>query len=216
LYRDILSWIRASDAAANWDGEPKFNTPGITTALMFLNELQKEGTLAPGSFTKTGKERIEEFRDGRIAMLIASMADARLLRSVGFNCGLTTIPPPASYAGKPLYALDHWYVGISRNSRHKDEALAFIGFLAGRASLLANRAGAIPWNSNTGDTYTGTDPLLSKAYDIYHAGETRAEFTEGRNTSHFEKIRTEELRLMFESGHTPEAAAKALQREAAR
>jgi multiple sugar transport system substrate-binding protein len=211
LYRDILSWIRASGAVANWEGEPEFNPPGITGVLKFLNELQKNGSLAPGSFTKTGKERIEEFKAGRIAMLIASMADARRLSGAGFNFGITTIPPPVSYTGKPLYALDHWYAGISRNSRYKEEALAFIGFLAKRASLLAGSSGAIPWNSNTGAAYTGEDPLLSKAYDIYHTGETQVEFAEGRNTSLFEKSMTQELRMMFEAGRSPEAAAKALQ-----
>jgi multiple sugar transport system substrate-binding protein len=211
LYRDIFSWIRASGAFANWDEKPAFNTPAIGETLNFLKELQKAGSLAPGSFSKTGKERLEEFREGRIAMIIASMADTRQLRTAGFNCGITTIPPAASYIGKPLYALDHWYAGISRNSRRKDDALIFIGFLAEKASLLADSSGAIPWNSNTGDTYAGADPLLSKAYDIYQAGETQAEFAEGRETSLFEEKMTEELRMMFEAGRTPEATAKALQ-----
>jgi multiple sugar transport system substrate-binding protein len=211
LYRDILPWIHSSVSPAGPGGEIRFSAAEISAALEFLNELQKNGSLAPDSFAKTGKDRIEEFMAGRVAMIIASMADARLLSGAGFNCGITAIPLRETFAGKPLYALDQWYVGISRDSRFKDEALLFIGFLAERASALSDQSGAIPWNTNAGGSYTGEYPLLSKAYDIYYTGETRTEYAEQWKPPLFEKIVTEELRLMFEAGRTPADAAKAIQ-----
>jgi multiple sugar transport system substrate-binding protein len=210
LYRDILPWIRSSVSSADWDEGP-FSMAEITAALSLLSGLQKDGSLAPGSFTKTGKDRIREFMAGRIAMLIASMADVRLLRNAGFNCGITAIPLRDAYDGKPLYALDQWYAGISRNSRYKDEALLFIDFLAGQTSVLSEHSGAIPWNSTT-HSYAGEYPLLSKVYDIYYTGETRADHAEGWQSSLFEKVMTEELRLMLEGGRSPEDTAKAIQR----
>jgi multiple sugar transport system substrate-binding protein len=212
LYRDILPWMRSSVSFANPDGEGRPGAAEISAVLDFLNGLRKDGSLAPDSFTKTGKDRIGEFMEGRVAMLIASMADARLLRDAGFNCGITTIPLRDAYAGKPLYVLDQWYVGISRNTRYKDEAFLFIGFLAEQASILSEHSGSIPWNSNTGNSYTGEYPLLSKAYDIYYTGETRMEYAEKWKTSLFEKVMTEELRLMFEAGRSPEDTAKNIQR----
>jgi multiple sugar transport system substrate-binding protein len=212
LYRDILPWIRSFASPAEWDKESRFNAAEISAALKFLNELQKDGSLAPDIFSKTGKDRVEEFMAGRVAMIIASMADARLLCNAGFNCGITAIPLRDAYAGKPLYALDQWYAGISRNSRLKNEAFLFIGFLTDRASALSDQTGAIPWNINAGDSYAGEYPLLSKAYDIYYTGEARAEYAEKWKPSLLEKVMTEELRLMFEAGQTPEDAAKAIQR----
>jgi multiple sugar transport system substrate-binding protein len=216
LYRDILPWIRSSVSFADWDGEDQFNTAAIRAALDLLNGLQKNGSLAPGSFTKTGKDRIEEFMAGRVAMLIASMTDSRLLRDAGFNCGITAIPLRDAYSGKPLYALEQWYVGISRDTRYKEEALLFIGFLSEQASVLCGYSGAIPWNSNTGGyadgSYAGEYPLLSKAYDIYYTGETRTDYVEGWQSSLFETVMTEELRLMLEGSRSPEDTAKAIQR----
>ncbi|MDR1352186.1 MAG: extracellular solute-binding protein, partial [Treponema sp.] len=211
LYRDILPWIRSSVSLSGRDGEIRFSTAEISAALGFLNELQKNGSLAPDSFTKTGQDRIGEFMAGRVAMIIASMADARLLSGAGFNCGITAIPLRDTFAGKPLYALDQWYAGISRDSRFKNEALLFIGFLAERASVLSDQSGAIPWNTNAGSSYAGEYPLLSKAYDIYYTGETRTEYAENWKPSLFEKVMTEELRLMFEAGRIPEDAAAAVQ-----
>jgi multiple sugar transport system substrate-binding protein len=212
LYRDILPWIRSSVSFAGTDGELRFGAAEISAAFNFLNGLQKDGSLAPGSFTKTGKDRVGEFMEGRVAMLIASMADTRPLHDAGFNYGITTIPLRNAYTGKPLYALDQWYMGISRNTRYKEDALLFIDFLAGQAPVLSEHSGSIPWNDNTGGSYTGEYPLLSKAYDIYYTGETRTEYAEGWKTSLFEKIMTEELRLMLEAGQNPEDTAKNIQR----
>jgi multiple sugar transport system substrate-binding protein len=211
LYRDILPWIRPSLSFADSDREARLDAAEISDALDFLNGLQKDGSLAPGSFTKTGKDRVAEFMEGRVAMLIASMTDARPIRDAGFNCGITTIPLRDAHDGKPLYALDQWYVGISRNTRHKEDALLFINFLAGKAPALSEHSGSIPWNGNTGDTYTGEYPLLAKAYEIYYTGESRTEYAEGWKTSLFEKIMTEELRLMLEAGQSPGDTAKNIQ-----
>ncbi|MDR0452714.1 MAG: extracellular solute-binding protein [Treponema sp.] len=211
LYRDILPWIPLPASPAGRGGETRAGAAEIAEAFKFLNGLRENGSLAPDSFAKTGKDRIEEFTAGRVAMIIASMADARLLCGAGFNCGITAIPLRDAYAGKPLYALDQWYAGVSRDSKSKDEALLFISFLAERASALSDQSGAIPWNINAGDSYAGEYPLLSKAYDIYYAGETRTEYAENWKPSLFEKIITEELRKVFEAGRIPEEAARAVE-----
>jgi multiple sugar transport system substrate-binding protein len=221
LYRDILPWILSSASSPDSGGKGPFNMAAITAALNFLNGLQKDGSLAPGSFTKTGKDRVGEFMAGRVVMLIASMADARLLRSAGFNCGITAIPLRDAYSGKPLYALEQWYAGISRDTRYKEDALLFIDFLSDQAPGLSEYSGSIPWNGNPGGGYTGGSnadgsyageyPLLSKAYDIYYTGETRTNYAKEWQSSLFEKAITEELRLMLEGGRSPADTAKAIQ-----
>jgi multiple sugar transport system substrate-binding protein len=209
LYRDILPWVFSSASFADGDSPPRFNAEELTPALELLDKLRREGVLAPESFAKTGKDRIGEFADGRAAMILASTADTRPFRNAGFRIGVTSVPLRESYTGKPLYALDRWYAGVSRNSKYKDDAFLFIRFLAGRGEALSAYWGAVPRNSAE-DGGAEEDPLLSKALDIYNAGEARKEYA-GWKTSLFEKVMTEELRLMLETGQTPQDAAAKIQ-----
>jgi multiple sugar transport system substrate-binding protein len=210
LYRDILPWISYPAPFVDGDSLSRFSAAELTQALEFLDKLRREGSLTPGSFAKTGKDRIGEFGAGRTAMIFASMADAHPLRSAGLRIGVTSVPLRESYTGKPLYTLDRWYAGISQNSKYKDEALLFIRFLAGRSAALSAYWGAVPWDGVSGSGGAEGDPLLSKARDIYNAGEARPEYS-GWQTSLFEQVMAEELRRMLESGQSPQDTAANIQ-----
>jgi multiple sugar transport system substrate-binding protein len=204
LYRDILPWIHSSASFADGDSPSRFNPSKITPAFEFLDKLRQEGSLAPGTFTRTGKDLVGEFGAGHAAMIFASMADARPLRDAGFNYGITSVPSRESYTGKPLYTLERGYAGISKNSKYKDEALLFIRFLAGQSAAFSGYWGAVSRNG------AAEDPLLAKARDIYSAGEALPEHA-GWKTSLFEKVMTEELRLMFDAGQSPQDTAQKIQ-----
>jgi multiple sugar transport system substrate-binding protein len=210
LYRDILPWIPYPALPEDGDSPSRFGAAELTQALEFLDKLRREGSLAPGSFAKTGKDRVAEFGAGRTAMLFASMLDARPLRGIGFRIGVTSVPRREAYTGKPLYTRDQWYVGISQNSKYKDEALLFIRFLAGQRAALSAYWGAVPWDDTSGPGGAEDDPLLSKAHDIYNAGEARPEYS-GWQMSLFEQVMTEELRRMLEAGQSPQDTAANIQ-----
>ncbi|GHT75622.1 hypothetical protein FACS1894124_7220 [Spirochaetia bacterium] len=217
VYRDIFPWIWAAGQPMTAGGVFKFDTPQATAALRFLQGLNKEGVIAPGSFTKTGQDRLEEFRAGKIGMMIASIGDIRALtaaqdhQTVGdLFFGITTIPAPASYPGKPVFGLTNWCAGISRTSKHKNEAWAFIAFLSDRAPRIAAHSGAIHGSSNTAD-----DPLMAKAYDIYEAGGGLEEFAGFPREVFLETVVREEVRRLLEENQTPEYTAAVIEKRAA-
>jgi multiple sugar transport system substrate-binding protein len=174
VYRDILPWIWASGTPLEKEGKLDFNSDAVVAALQFLSNLNGEGLIAPGSFSKTGKDRIEDFKAGRAAMLLADTgavinavsrngtsdtapsAEGSPEDSEDVSFGLTTAPPPASYPGKPVFGVSSWYAGIFRSSRYRAEGRAFIRYLAEQSPLIAARAGGIPWNSDTAGGLAGS------------------------------------------------------------
>jgi multiple sugar transport system substrate-binding protein len=228
VYRDVFPWLRASGVTLQRDGSPAFATTPVLDTVGFLNTLSREGILAPESFTKTGKDRLEEFIAGRLAMVFASAGDIRTLRAAQVPFGVTTIPGPASYIGKPVVGVTGWSIGIPRSSRYKDKAQAFLGFLAGKtnniepetgmapvfgavsgAGMISNEA-SIPNEPGTGSALK-PDVLSLKIRDIYAAADTTAEYLDLPAEAALENILGEELRIMFEESRTPERTIRAVQ-----
>jgi len=222
IYRDILPWFRSSGAGLFRRGSLEFSGPQVIGVLGFLNGLYREGLIAPEVFTMTNKDRIEDFSAGRVAMMIASIGEARTLQAAGVPLGITTIPGPDGYIGKPSVGITSWYAGLSRSSRHGDEGRAFLAFLAEQSPAIAKSAGAVPGaiapvstdpeeSIDASKNSFETSSLYAKAYDIYEAGDIPEEFPGLPEQNALESILREELRVMFEKGRSPEETAKAVQ-----
>jgi ABC-type glycerol-3-phosphate transport system substrate-binding protein len=176
VFRDVFSWIWASGAGPgdlSADGESsELRPPGYedgagspreraAAALDFLARLSREGLLAPGTFTKTGAERLEEFAAGKIAMMTGSVKDIAFLEErMRGTLGVTRIPGPAEYAGRPVFALYGRYIGITAECSHPGEARSFLAFLA-EEKFPAGLPGPAPENR--------TSPLYVKVADMYEA-----------------------------------------------
>jgi multiple sugar transport system substrate-binding protein len=214
IYRDFFSWIWASGLPVTREGRLDFSARAITGTLGFLKQLWQEGFLLPGPFSKTDADKREDFIRGRSAMMISSVADIHVLRErMGeFAFGITSIPGESSFGGKPILGLTSWYLGILRSVGHKDEAWAFLSFLLERGALIAEKAHAVPGSrSNAMDFITG-DPLYTKAYDMYTAGETVREFIGIPGIDEFEAAVREQLYALFEKDQSPEETARHIQR----
>jgi multiple sugar transport system substrate-binding protein len=200
IRRDVFSWIRAAGAPVFRDGRPDFQSRAVTETLDFLGRLNREGLLSPGTFTKTGAQKTGEFARGRVAMMIGSMEDIPFLREqMGDSAfGVTLIPGPAGYAGKPVIGPSFWYAGISSSCKHPDEAWTFLAFLAEKSPLLAAQARAVPGSGHSPGNYIEEDPLYSKAWDIYEAADVVRDFPPGfSRTDDLETILREELAALF-------------------
>lgn len=211
LYVDVYSWIWAAGGVMLQDGKPNFISPPIFETLGFLDTLYREGLLSPDLFFKTREQKLEEFAQGKIGMMVASVQDIHTLQQqmgdTGF--GITTIPS-LDMGKKPVFGLTSWYTGISQYSTHQDQAWAFITFLAERSSRLAIASHAVPGN------WSGTRNLkgdvYAKAYDMYEGGDVMQEFI-GIPQIHFlETIVREELYTMFTQGRDPAATAVSIQK----
>ncbi|MDR2435094.1 MAG: extracellular solute-binding protein [Treponema sp.] len=220
LRRDVFSWIWAAGGDLNppdRDGRPYFTGRTVTDVIAFLEQLNREGTFAPGTFVRTGADRIEDFAGGKIAMMIASSREIPFLRkrmnSSAF--GVTIIPGP-SVAAKNHIALSGVYAGISAGCPRPDEAWTFLAFLAEKSPALAAGLEAVPGSlpefpgAFSGD-YIKDDPLYSKALDIFEASEIVQGFS-GQSVEELEHAVREELRLFFERDQSPADTAAAIQR----
>ncbi|MDR0386605.1 MAG: extracellular solute-binding protein [Treponema sp.] len=217
VYRDVFPWFRSSGAALIRNGRPAFTETPAANTLRFLNALSQEGLLAPEAFTKTSKDRLEDFAAGRLAMMLAPAVEIRNLRAAGVPFGVTGIPGPASYIGKPAVGVAGWYAGVSRSGKYKDEARAFISFLAEKADGVALQTGMIP-EANTipetgADFSPEQDAIYLKISDIYAAAGTTEEYLSLPAEMVLETILREELRLMFEEGRTPDETVRAVQKQ---
>ena len=174
--RDFHPWVWAAGAETHsgfaQDGSPTLTT-ATANAINFFAEMSREGLIAPGTFETTGQERLEQFADGRIAMLAASTRDILFMRNSpsGINFDITSIPAVA--LGRNRMALSGIYAGISSSSEQSDEAWAFIVFMAGRSHLLSAALGAVPGSFFVGfpGRHVEEDPLFSKAWELFDAAD---------------------------------------------
>jgi multiple sugar transport system substrate-binding protein len=201
VYRDVFSWIWAAGALLVHDGVPDFSDKQAGDTLAFLAQLDKGGLLAPNSFTVTGKQRLDEFAAGKIAMMTGSVQDiAKVKDRMKDPFGITLIPGPANYTGKPAFGLSVWYAGISRKSEHPDEAWAFLLYLRENGVAIAEQIRAVPGSLPREGfiaPYIGSDPYYSKAGDMYEAADLVQELTAVPGIRELEKVVREELAKMF-------------------
>jgi multiple sugar transport system substrate-binding protein len=177
LRRDLYPWIW-TDGGEVYAADPA--GPALSRAasdtIAFFGQLHHEGLLAPGSFDKTGQTRLEEFAEGKIAMMTASAREIAFLRrsAYGVNFGVTSMP--AAAPGKNRLGLSAIYAGISSQCTLPEEAWSFLAFIAGKSNVLAAALGAVPGSFPNAslDEYIEQDPLYSKAWDIFEAADIAA------------------------------------------
>jgi multiple sugar transport system substrate-binding protein len=214
VYRDIFSWILASGVDFTPGTVPDFTDPAVIDTLDFFNRLYQEQVLSPASFTKGEDEKRQEFIEGRAAMMVGSIPEVnRIMKgNPALSFGISTIPPSDKYLGRPVFGLTSWYAGINRESRHKDEAWAFLSFLNERRSFLASMAYAVPGNLDETAGITGDNSLYAKAYDMYTAGEAADQLAGIPQAGKLETILREEIQAMFEGKSDPAETARIIQR----
>jgi multiple sugar transport system substrate-binding protein len=212
IYRDIFPWIWVSGASMVQDGALRFNTPAVVQGLRFLEGLSRENLIPPDLFVKSEAARLQDFIDGRLAMMIGSMQDARMLREAGVSFSVTALPAPRAYIGKPVFGLLSWCAGLSSAGDHKEEAGVFLNFLLERADVLAEGLSILAETAGTKiAARSEEDPLQAKAAAIYEAGEAPAETAFIPRAAALEGILEEELPRMFAGLQSAEDTAAVVQ-----
>ena len=171
----------------------------ITDTIAFLRQFNSEGLLAPGTFEKTSAQRLEEFTQGKIAMMTASTRDIAFLQrnAHGITLGITAMP--AATSGKNRLGLSGIYAGISSDCTLLDEAWIFLAFIAGKSHVLAEGVGAVPgsYPNVISDDNVEKAPLYSKAWDIFEAADI-IDYRPGQpSEEHINRIIREKLAEAF-------------------
>jgi multiple sugar transport system substrate-binding protein len=220
IRREIFSWLWASGFSVIKDGEPWIEKRVMTDLLVFLSQINQTGLPGESAFDKTGIQRLQEFTQGKLAMIIAPAQAISWLRElpVNFDFGITVIPgTPAQ--GNNILGLSGLYAGISSSCAYPDEAWLFLSFIEEKSAALASKIKAVPGHIQRllpvaagfpGD-YLIEDPLYAKAWDIFESSGIAETFTGYPLAGDLEQALREELLNHF-SGHLGSAdTAEAIQ-----
>jgi len=210
LYDDIFPWIWAAGVQLVRDGSPVFNSRQVAEGLGFLAALNSEGLIAPDALYTGAAAKLEGFVSGRAAFMVAPAAYiARVREAMGDDAfGVTSVPAPDNYYGRPFLATAEWAIGVHSASARKEEARLFADFLGERAHLFSELTGAAP----AGGSPPGRDPFYSKVWDIAISGEAGRDFA-GLPWTELQTVFREELVSLFAGKSSAAEAAAAMQKK---
>ncbi|MDR1287934.1 MAG: sugar ABC transporter substrate-binding protein [Treponema sp.] len=217
VQNDIMSWVWASGKSMLKNGRPDLTNADVVSALRFVESLYKESLISPGTFAKQEQDKVEEFVNGRIGMMISSLAHINMIRerNKDLNFTITALPAADGYTGRRGLPYAAWGIGISETSRHKEEAWKLVSYLmsADVNGRLVSIANAFPGNVNAKPDFVESDPLFAKAFEIFKSGYLANEFTGLPVAEELMRIFDEEIQLMLDGKQTPEQAAARAQQK---
>ena len=182
IQNDVMSWVWASGGSMLKDGKPALtDNEAVTSATDYIQGLWDDGVIAPGSFTMKEQDKVEEFTNGRVGMMIDSLAHVTDLRESNpdLKFSISAIPAEDGYTDKRGIPYASWGIGIAENSEHKAEAFKLVEFLMSEEinSELSTMANAFPGNTASVPDFVKDDELFSTAFEIYKSGYPANEFT---------------------------------------
>ncbi|GEK23274.1 ABC transporter substrate-binding protein [Cellulomonas xylanilytica] len=182
IQNDVMSWVWASGGSMLDDGQPALtDNEDVTSATDYIQGMWDDGVIAPGSFTMKEQDKVEEFSNGRVGMMIDSLAHVNLIRESNpdLDFSISAIPAEDGYTGERGIPYASWGIGIAENSEHKEEAFKLVEFLMSESvnSELSSIANAFPGNTTSVPDFVEEDELFGTAFEIYQSGFPANEFT---------------------------------------
>lgn len=214
IQNDVMSWLWASGKSMLKDGQPDLTNEAVIETLAFIKTLYDAGVISPGTFAKKEQDKVEEFVNGRVAMMISSLAHINLIRerNPNLNFGITAVPAVDGYQGKRGLPYASWGIGIAENSEHKEEAFKLVAYLLSPEvnSRLVSIANAFPGNVKAKPDFVASDELFATAFKIFQEGYLANEFVGLPVAEELMRQLDEEVQSMLQGNQTPaEAAEKA-------
>lgn len=181
VQNDVMSWAWASGGTMLADGQPDVTNDDVKSVVEYIQGLWDEGVIAPGSFTMKEQDKVEEFTNGRVGMMIDSLSHINLIRETNpdLQFSISAIPAEDGFDGERGIPYASWGIGVAENSEHKDAAFKLVEYLMSTDvnSELSTIANAFPGNVNSAPDLEGKDELFTTAFEIYQAGYPANEFT---------------------------------------
>ncbi len=181
IQNDVMAWVWASGGSMLKDGKPNLvGNDEVKSAAEFIKSLYDAKVITPGPFTLKEQDKVTEFTNGRVAMMIDSLAHINLIRKDQPNLkfGVAAIPAKDGYTGKRGMPYASWGIGIAESCKNKPEAWKLVSYLLSEPvnSKMSTLANAFPGNTKSTPDLSKSDPLFQKAFDIYKAGYPQNEF----------------------------------------
>ncbi len=181
IQNDVMSWVWASGGSMLKDGKPFLTgNQDVKDVMTFIKELYDAGAITKGSFTMKEQDKVNEFTNGRVGMVIDSLAHVNTLREQNskLNFTVSAIPVKDGYTGKGGIPYASWGIGVAANSQHQAEAFKLVSFLMSKDTnaKLCSLAKAFPGNNAAVPDFVNSDPIFKKAFEIYQASNVTNEF----------------------------------------
>lgn len=182
IQNDVMSWNWASGGSMlDEDGLPDLTNDDVVSTVEFVQGLWDDGVIAPGSFTMKEQDKVEEFTNGRVGMMIDSLSHINLIQESNpdLNFDIAAIPAEDGYDGERGIPYASWGIGVADGSDHQAEALKLVEFLMSTDvnSELSTIANAFPGNTDSAPEFGEGKELFEKAFEIYQSGYPANEFT---------------------------------------
>ncbi|WP_199422920.1 ABC transporter substrate-binding protein [Actinotalea solisilvae] len=182
IQNDVMSWVWASGGSMLEEGQPALvDNEDVSSATEFIQGMWDDGVIAPGAFTMKEQDKVEEFTNGRVGMMIDSLAHVNLIRESNpdLDFSISAIPAEDGYDGERGIPYASWGIGVAENSEHKEEAFKLVEFLMSEEvnSELSSIANAFPGNVGSVPDFVEEDELFGTAFEIYQSGFPANEFT---------------------------------------
>lgn len=181
VQNDILSWAWASGGSMLKNGQPDLtNNSKVTGAVNMVKDLVQGNDVVPGANSVQEPDKVTNFVNGRVGMMINSMAMINTIVKEQPNLKFTVSAQPTQdgYSGKPGVMIASWGIGISAKSQHPTQDWQFLQYLMSKQtnSKLATLANGFPGTKTASPNFSGTDPHFKTAFGIYQKGEPVNEF----------------------------------------
>ena len=214
---DVMSWVWASGQSMLKDGKPNVDNDAVVSVLSYIKSLNDAGVISPGINAKKEQDKLEEFVNGRVGMMIHSLALLNLMhqRNPNLKLDISALPAVDGYTGKRGLPYASWGIGISNNSEHKAEAWKLVSYLISPEvnGKLVTIAHAFPGNVNAKPDLSKADPLFVKAFQIFQSGKLANEFIGLPVAEQLQRDMDVELQKMLDGQQTPQQAAAATQKQ---
>lgn len=180
IQNSFMSWAWASGGSMLTDGQPNLTGPDVTSVTEYVKSLWDAGVVAPGAFTMKEQDMVEEFINGRVGMMVDSLAHLNMIQegNPDINLQIAAIPAEEDFSGERGIPYASWGVGIAENTKHPAEAWKLVEFLMSKDvnSALSTDANAFPGNTQSVPGNIDSNPLMAKAFEVYQAGKPVNEF----------------------------------------
>ena len=180
IQNDVMSWVWASGGSMMKDGQPDLTNPAVVGTLDYIKSLNDAGVISPGIFAKKEQDKVEEFVNGRVGMMVGSLAWVNLIRerNPNLNVGISALPAEDGFTGKRGLPYASWGIGVSEGSENKEEAFKLVAYLMSPEvnGKLVSIANAFPGNVNAKPDFSKSDPLFLDAFAIFQTGKLANEF----------------------------------------
>jgi multiple sugar transport system substrate-binding protein len=215
IQNDVMSWVWASGGSMMKDGQPDLTNPAVVGTLDYIKSLNDAGVISPGIFAKKEQDKVEEFVNGRVGMMVGSLAWVNLIRerNPNLNVGISALPAEDGFTGKRGLPYASWGIGVSEGSEHKEEAFKLVAYLMSPEvnGKLVSIANAFPGNVNAKPDFSKSDPLFLDAFAIFQTGKLANEFVGLPVAEDLMRDLNVELQKVFDGQQSTADAAAAAQ-----